>query len=102
MTEVLCYSTVCGELPKLIANNTPMCLANWSDYVEALNKSKEIEKKLEQSFTNEDKESIFKAYMDWVDNVSEDLPDKSSFSARELVEKVIGLCEEHVKGLNIN
>lgn len=87
MTDVLCYSTVAGELPKLCANNIPMCFASWSDYINITNK-------LNSPFTNQQKESILKSYLSWVDQVAEDNEDKCYFSAEELVRKVIQLCED--------
>lgn len=47
--------------------------------------------------TKEDKELIFKQYMDWVDEVTEDLDDKCYFSPEEIVYKVMELVEKHIE-----
>lgn len=81
MTDVLCYSTVAGELPKLVANNVPMCFASWSDYCNVTNK-------LNSRFTNEQKESILKMYEDW------EVEQKFRVDPQEIVMKVLSLVDE--------
>ncbi len=34
MTELRMYTTLTGELPKLVANSTPMCFVEYAQYLE--------------------------------------------------------------------
>jgi hypothetical protein len=42
---------------------------------------------------NIDKELILKQYLEWVDQVSDDLEDKTYFTPEEIVYKIIDLIE---------
>lgn len=42
MNDTMCYSTLAGELPKLVENEVPMCFAKWEDYVELQRKYEEL------------------------------------------------------------
>lgn len=44
MTDVLVYSSISGELPKIVDQETPMCFVKWEDYL----KLKEINEKLSE------------------------------------------------------
>jgi hypothetical protein len=44
--------------------------------------------------TDEDKKAIYTAYMKWANQLFDDLEDKSSITADELVYKVLELVEE--------
>lgn len=46
--------------------------------------------------TDEQKQIILEKYLQWVDDVSEALPDKSVFSVEEIVMKVISIVEEEL------
>lgn len=46
--------------------------------------------------TDEQKQIILDKYLQWVDDVSEFLPEKSVFSVEEIVMKVISIVEEEV------
>lgn len=46
--------------------------------------------------TDEQKQIIFEKYLQWVDDVSEALPDKSVFSVEEIVMKVVSIVEEEL------
>ena len=41
--------------------------------------------------------TIKKKYNDWVNKVSDDLPEKTHFSIDEIVEKIVRLTEEYEK-----
>lgn len=45
--------------------------------------------------TQEQKEGILKQYLQWVDQVCEDLGDKTYFYPEEIVMKVLSLAEEY-------
>lgn len=45
------------------------------------------------TFTQEQRKLILKKYLDYVNEVSDDLDDKSSFSAEELVMMVLDIVE---------
>lgn len=47
-------------------------------------------------FTIEDKQLILSQYLDWVDQVSEDLGDKTHFYPEEIVHKVLELVEKKI------
>lgn len=47
-------------------------------------------------FTKEDKELILSQYLAWVDQVSEDLEDKTHFYPEEIVHKVLELVEKKI------
>lgn len=47
-------------------------------------------------FTKEDKELILSQYLDWVDQVSDDLEDKTHFHPEEIVHKVLELAEKKI------
>ena len=47
-------------------------------------------------FTKEDKELILSQYLDWVDQVSEELEDKTHFHPEEIVHKVLELVEKKI------
>lgn len=47
-------------------------------------------------FTPEDKELILSQYLDWVDQVSDDLEDKTHFYPEEIVHKVLELVENKI------
>lgn len=49
------------------------------------------------TITDEDKKAIYTAYMKWANQLFDDLEDKSSITADELVYKVLSLVEENVK-----
>lgn len=49
------------------------------------------------TITDEDKKVIYLAYMEWANQLFEDLEDKSSITAEELVYKVLNLVEENLK-----
>lgn len=44
--------------------------------------------------TNEQKQEILTKYLQWINQVSDDLEDKVSFAPVDLVMKVISLCDE--------
>ena len=46
------------------------------------------------SITDEQKKAIYTAYMKWANQLFDDLEDKSSITAEELVYKVLELVEE--------
>jgi hypothetical protein len=45
--------------------------------------------------TQEQKEEILKQYLQWVDQVCDDFPEKMHFNPEEIVMKVLGLVEEY-------
>ena len=45
--------------------------------------------------TQEQKEEIFRRYSLWVDQVCDDLPEKTHFNPEEIVMKVLSLAEEY-------
>lgn len=47
-------------------------------------------------FTKEDKEFILSQYLDWVDQLSDDLEDKTHFHPEEIVHKVLELVENKI------
>lgn len=47
-------------------------------------------------FTKQDKELILSQYLDWVDQVSDELEDKTQFYPEEIVHKVLELVENKV------
>lgn len=47
-------------------------------------------------FTKEDKELILNQYLAWVDQVSEELEDKTHFHPEEIVAKVLQLVENKI------
>lgn len=47
-------------------------------------------------FTKEDKELILSQYLDWVDEVCEELGDKNYFYPEEIVHKVLELIEKKI------
>lgn len=49
------------------------------------------------NITDEDRMIIYAAYMEWANQLFEDLEDKSSITAEELVYKVLSLVEENLK-----
>lgn len=49
------------------------------------------------NISDEDRMAIYAAYMEWANKLFEDLEDKSSITAEELVYKVLSLVEENVK-----
>lgn len=48
------------------------------------------------NITDQQKKAIYAAYVEWSNQVFDDLEDKSSITAEELVYKVIQLIEETV------
>lgn len=46
--------------------------------------------------TEEQKKEVLAKYLQWVDDVSEALPDKSVFSVEEIVMKVVSIVEEEL------
>lgn len=46
------------------------------------------------TLTDEQKQAIYTAYMKWANQLFDDLDDKSSITAEELVYKVISLCDD--------
>ena len=48
------------------------------------------------TITDEQKKAIYTAYMKYANQLFDDLEDKSSITAEELVYKVIGLVEEEL------
>lgn len=48
------------------------------------------------NITEQQKKAIYAAYVEWSNQVFDDLEDKSSIMAEELVYKVIGLVEEEL------
>lgn len=49
------------------------------------------------TITEEDKKTIYTAYMKWANQLFDDLEDKSVITAEELVYKVLSLVEEKVE-----
>lgn len=47
--------------------------------------------------TDEQKQIILEKYLQWADDISEALPDKSAFSVEEIVIKVISIVEEELE-----
>lgn len=47
-------------------------------------------------FTKEDKELILSQYLAWVDQVSDELEDKTHFHPEEIVHKVLELVEKKI------
>lgn len=47
-------------------------------------------------FTKEDKELILDQYLDWVDQVTDELEDKTHFHPEEIVHKVLELVEKKI------
>lgn len=47
-------------------------------------------------FTKEDKELILSQYLDWVNQVSDELEDKTHFYPEEIVHKVLELVEKKI------
>lgn len=47
-------------------------------------------------FTREDKELILSEYLAWVDQVSDDVEDKSHFYPEEIIHKVLELVEKKI------
>lgn len=47
-------------------------------------------------FTKEDKELILNQYLAWVEQVSDELEDKTHFSPEEIVHKVLELVEKKI------
>lgn len=47
-------------------------------------------------FTKEDKELILSQYLDWVDQVSDELEDKTHFYPEEIVHKVLELVDKKI------
>ena len=47
-------------------------------------------------FTKEDKELILSQYLDWVDQVSDELEDKTHFYPEEIIHKVLELVEKKI------
>lgn len=47
-------------------------------------------------FTKEDKELILSKYLAWVDQVCEDLGDKTHFHPEEIIHKVLELVEKNI------
>lgn len=139
MDNVMYYSTMSGELPRLVREGIPKTMVAWTDYVtlqrkyEALiadssgqsileitpqdvdtfgagvdrcvesfrsrkHKLAEFGSRLRKVvFTEEDKKAIYLAYSKWANQLFEDLEDKSSITADELVYKVLSLVEENLK-----
>ncbi len=98
MSDVLVYSSVVGELPKIVRENIPMCFVEWKDYVQLEEKLKLTQMTLNSVNVNadnlyliyeDDKKDILKQYLAWVDQVSEDLEDKSWFTPEEILNKLI-------------
>lgn len=46
------------------------------------------------TFTDEQKQYIYTAYMSWCNEVADDLEDKACFTAEELVYKVLSITEK--------
>lgn len=42
LKDILCYSTVAGELPRLVANSVPMCFVSWEDWNDLVKEYEEI------------------------------------------------------------
>lgn len=49
------------------------------------------------TITDQQKKAIYAAYIEWSNQVFEDLEDKSVITAEELVYRVLSLVEENVK-----
>lgn len=47
-------------------------------------------------FTKEDKELILSQYLDWVDQMGDDLENKTHFHPEEIVHKVLELVEKKI------
>lgn len=47
-------------------------------------------------FTKEDKELILDQYLDWVNQVSDELEDKTHFHPEEIIHKVLELVEKKI------
>lgn len=47
-------------------------------------------------FTKEDKELILSEYLDWVNQVSDEIEDKTHFYPEEIVHKVLELVEKKI------
>lgn len=48
------------------------------------------------TFTKEDKEFILSQYLDWVNQVSDELEDKTHFHPEEIIHKVLELVEKKI------
>lgn len=48
------------------------------------------------NITDQQKKSIYAAYVEWSNQVFDDIEDKSSITAEELVYKVLELVEEEI------
>lgn len=49
------------------------------------------------NFTDQQKKAIYSAYVEWSNRVFDDLEDKSSITAEELVYKVLELVEDEIE-----
>lgn len=49
------------------------------------------------TITDQQKKAIYAAYVEWSNRVFDDLEDKSSITAEELVYRVLEIVEEHIE-----
>lgn len=48
------------------------------------------------TLTEKDKKEILGLYMEWVDDISEDLDNKSHLSPEEIVDKILSITEQYI------
>lgn len=48
MGNVMCYSTMAGELPKMVDKGIPKCLVSWTDYVTLQRKYEALLKEVDE------------------------------------------------------
>ena len=89
MKELTVYSTVAGNLPTLVRNKDPMCFVPYIEAYELQNELAQL--KLHGKL---DVDKILEKYLAQVDQISEEFPDKSGFSAEEIVQMIVKIIEE--------